>query len=107
MKSIIPLQIPTDVVQTCIRLLSLNLSDQFRSLEVLKLILQLQNHAQEFFNKGGISVLIGLFLQFFNSEEVILSSLKSLLIEVFVALSFWDFSAGFFVSDIKNLLFKQ
>lgn len=66
--------------------------------------LQFEHQAKEFYLQGGVSDLIGLFLKFFNSDEVILSSLKSLLIEVFVALSFWDFSAGFFVSDIKHLL---
>lgn len=48
--------------------------------------------------------MVKLFIQFFNSDQVILSSLKSLLLEVFITLSFWKFSAEFFVSEIRSIL---
>lgn len=60
--STIPEAIPVDMISLAIKLLSKNLSDQYRTLDVLKLILQLGPHAQYFVNLGGIDALIRLFL---------------------------------------------
>lgn len=89
------------IVDISLKLLALNLSDQFRTLEVLKLTLQLKAHAEQFAYMGGLDQLIRLFVKFFSPEEVILSSLKSLLIEVFIALSYWKFSSQYFLTDIR------
>lgn len=53
-KSAIPDAIPTTIVKIAAKLLRESLSDQHRSLEVLKLILQLGPHAQFFVKLDGI-----------------------------------------------------
>ena len=85
---------PTTLPTILLHCLQQSESDQFRALEILRLLLQLENMTRVFVNHRGLEVLQRLYFQLVSEDTF--SSIKVLVLEVFLVLSQYPFVAKIF-----------
>jgi 2-keto-3-deoxy-6-phosphogluconate aldolase len=93
-------EIPLPLVHIGLSSLKLLPSDQFRVLEMIKMLAQLPRHANAIIEAGGVSQLCTLFLEFYKPGSVLFSTFKNLVLEVCIALSQWTTAAQRMVTKL-------
>jgi hypothetical protein len=67
---------------------------------MLKMLTQLPRHATTIIERGGVSQLTCLFLEFYQPHSVVFSTFKNLVLEVCIALSQWPTAAQRMVTKL-------
>jgi 2-keto-3-deoxy-6-phosphogluconate aldolase len=94
-------EIPLPLAEVGLESLKLLPSDQFRVLEMLKMLAQLPRHATTIIERGGVAQLCDLFLRFYQPNALIFSTFKNLVLEVCIALSQWPTAAQRMVTKLE------
>ena len=95
-------EIPLPLVHIALSALRLVLSDQFRVLEMLKMLAQLPRHANALIEAGGVTQLSSLFIEIYKPNAVYFSTFKNLVLEVCIALAQWPTAAQKMVTKMEE-----